>query len=181
MSVTINGQPAYVYYISPKQINAQAPAGLQPSWMTASVTYNGVSTGNVLTHAVSNAPGAFTYAAGGTTFAVATAPDGTVIGDPSVASGTRFAAPGSTIIVWASGLAASNPGVAVPAELTLTSATQVTIGGANAAVSFAGVISPGLFQINVTVPDVSDGDQPMIIQINGAQSPSDVMIAVHHV
>jgi N-acyl-D-amino-acid deacylase len=180
VSVTINGQPAYVYYISPKQINAQAPAGLQPSWITASVTNNGVSTGNILTHAVSNAPGAFTYAAGGIIFAVATSHDGTVIGDPSVKPGTRFAVPGSTIVIWGSGLAASDPGITAPARLALTAATQVTIGGVNATVKFADVVSPGLFQINVTVPNVPDGDQPMIIQIDGAQSPPAVMIAVHH-
>ena len=180
VSVTINGQPAFVYYVSPTQINAQAPAGLQPGWVTASVTYNGVSTGNILTHAVLNAPGALTYLAGGNTFAVATAPDGTVIGDPSVTPGTRFAAPGLTVVMYASGLAVSAAGVAAPPAINLTSATQVKIGAVPASISFAGLISPGLFQINAVVPAVSDGYQPVAIQLNGTQSPAGVSLAVHH-
>ena len=179
VSVKINGQPAAVYFVSPKQINVQAPAGLAPGWVTASVTYNGASTSNILTHAVSNAPGAFTYSAGGSTYVVATAPDATLIGDPAVVPGTRLAAPGSAVVIYGSGLAASPAGTATPPALDLMSSTQVTIGGATAALAFAGLISPGLFQINATVPNVSDGNQPVVIQVNGAKSASGAMIAVH--
>jgi uncharacterized protein (TIGR03437 family) len=179
VSVMINGSPAFVYYISPHQINVQAPAGFAPGWVTASVTYNGVPTSNILTDAASNAPGALTYLAGANTFAVATTLGGTIIGDPSIVPGGVFAAPGSVVVIYASGLASSQAGTASPPALNLTSLTQVTIGGTPAAISFAGLISPGLFQISATVPNVANGDQPLIITIDGTQSPPGVTIAVH--
>jgi uncharacterized protein (TIGR03437 family) len=93
--------------------------------------------------------------------------------------GTRFAAPGSTVVIYASGLAASAAGTEAPGALSLMSSTQVTIGGATAQLAFAGLISAGLFQINATVPAVADGDQPLLIKTNGVQSPAGVTIAVH--
>ena len=82
-------------------------------------------------------------------------------------------------MIYGSGLAASPAGTATPPALDLMSSTQVTIGGATAGLAFAGLISPGLFQINATVPNVSDGSQPVVIQVNGAKSASGAMIAVH--
>jgi len=179
VSVKINGQPAFVYYISSTQINVQAPAGLPSAWVTVEVINNGVSTGPVLTHAVQNSPGAFVYPVGdGRLFAVATEPDGTVIGDASAVAGVRSAAPGDTIVIYASGLAPSPAGTATPAPPAL-SLVQVTIGGKAADLKFAGLISPGLFQINVVVPSVPDGDQPLVININGAKSPGNVVLTVH--
>jgi hypothetical protein len=35
----------------------------------------------------------------------------------------------------------------------------------------AALVSPGLFQINAIVPDVEDGNQPLVIRTNGAISP----------
>jgi uncharacterized protein (TIGR03437 family) len=176
VSVTINGQPAFVYYISPTQVNVQAPAGLPSSWVKAQLTYNGVATSPILTEATPNAPGAFTYAANGKSYTVATTANGlSIIGS---IPGTVPAAPGSTVTIYGSGLAVSQAGVASPAPINVTSGTQVTIGGAPATVSYAGIISPGLFQINAVVPNVPDGDQTMQIQIAGVKSPSTVVIAV---
>lgn len=176
--VKINGQPAYVYYISPTQINAQAPEGLPAAWIPVEAINNGVSSGTVLTHAVQNAPGALTYSIGSRTFAVATGPGGTIIGDPAVAPGTRNAAPRETITIYASGIAPSPAGVVISAPQPVRG-LEVTLGGQPAAVSFAGIVSPGLFQINAIVPDLPDGDQPLLLKINGAQSPAGVIIPVH--
>jgi uncharacterized protein (TIGR03437 family) len=43
----------------------------------------------------------------------------------------------------------------------------VTIGGTNAVVAFAGIVQAGLFQINIQVPNVSSGDQPLVATIGG--------------
>jgi len=49
-----------------------------------------------------------------------------------------------------------------------TSPVTVTIGGANATVLFAGLVGPGLYQINVTVPStLADGDQAVIATVAG--------------
>jgi N-acyl-D-amino-acid deacylase len=178
VSVNVDGVPAFIEYVSPTQINVQAPAGLTPAWVTVEVIANGVSTGVVLTHAELNAPGAFTYSAGGLTLALATEPDGTIIGDPTLEAGAQNAAPGSPITIWASGLAPSLAGTlnGFPQPI---SGVQVTIGKQPAAVSFAGAVSPGLFQINVTVPaTLTAGEQPVVLMIGGASSPSGGVIPI---
>jgi uncharacterized protein (TIGR03437 family) len=172
VSVKINGQPAYLYYISPTQINVQAPEGLTPGWVTAEVIRNGVSSGAVLTHAVQSAPGPFLYSAGNRTFVVATAADNiTVIGDPAAAPGTRTAAPGDTIVIYGTGLGPSPAGIAAPVEPPLSGVT-VTIAGQPARVTFAGLRSPGLYQINAVVPQVPNGDQLLVVGTGAAQSPA---------
>lgn len=178
VSVKLNGQPAFVYYISPKQINVQAPSGLAPGWITAEVVRNGVSSGTVLTHAVQNAPGALTYAAGGLRLAVATTPAGVLIGDPSLSPGTVAAIPGSTIVLYSSGLAPSPAGVVSPPSQTAP--VQVSIGNQTATVNFAGLVSPGLFQINAVIPAVPDRNQELVLSIHGVHSRAGTVIPVHH-
>jgi N-acyl-D-amino-acid deacylase len=178
VGVTINGQPAYVYYISPTQINVQAPKGLPSAWVAASVTYNGFTTSPILTEAAPNAPGALTYAANGKLYAVATNAAGTqIIG--SVA-GTTPAVPGSLVTIYATGLAASQAGVASPALTDVTATTLVTIGGQSAKVTYSAAGTPGLFQINAVVPsNLQNGDQQLVIAIAGKQSPANVYLSIH--
>jgi uncharacterized protein (TIGR03437 family) len=46
-------------------------------------------------------------------------------------------------------------------------------------VAFAGLISPGLFQFNVTVPAATAaGDQPVVCTYNGASTPAGDLISV---
>lgn len=177
VSVRIDGKPAYVYYVSPTQINVQAPEGLLPGWVPVEVTRSGCATGPVLALALANAPGAFTYAAGGRTFAVATAADGTLLADPALVPETRTAAPGQTIVIYATGLAASPAGTTIAAPQSI-GGVEVAIAGRSATVAFAGLVSPGLFQINAVVPDIADGDQPLTLRVAGAASPAGVVIPI---
>jgi uncharacterized protein (TIGR03437 family) len=58
---------------------------------------------------------------------------------------------------------------------------QIRIGGVNAAVQFAGLVSPGLFQFNVVVPgSLNDGGQPVEAIHGGATTPSGPLLSVHH-
>jgi len=41
----------------------------------------------------------------------------------------------------------------------------VRIGGVDAAIAFAGLISPGLYQFNVVVPEVPDGDRTIVAEL----------------
>jgi uncharacterized protein (TIGR03437 family) len=176
VSVNIDGKPAAVSYISPAQINVQAPAGLPEGWVTAEVINNGVSTGLVLTHAVNNAPGAFTYLADGLKFAVATDQGGKLLGPDAPA---HAAMPGETITIYSTGLAPSAAGSKFD-SFTRVNGVTLTIGGKSAVLQFAGLISPGLFQINAVVPAVAAGNQPVVISIEakGKSSPSDVFIPI---
>jgi len=177
VSVTADGKPAFVYYISPSQINAQAPAGLIPGWNLVEVTRNGITSSAELTHAVSSAPGAFTYVEGGHTFAIATNLAGVVLGDPAVSPGAATCAPGDTIVIYATGLTSSPAGTANPAQPPLKN-IQVTMGGWPAKVIFAGLVSPGLYQINATVPVVINEYDELLISSGGLKSPPGVVVFV---
>jgi uncharacterized protein (TIGR03437 family) len=177
VSVTVDGKPASVYYVSPVQINAQAPGGLTPGWSRVQVTRGGISSADVLTHVVWNAPGVFTYTAGGWTFASATNLAGVVLGDPALSPGVATCAPGDVIVIYSTGLTISPAGIVTPTQPALKG-IQVTIGATHAAVLFAGVISPGLFQINAKVPLVSNGYQDLLITSSGVKSAAGVVLMV---
>ena len=64
---------------------------------------------------------------------------------------------------------------------TLSPAPVIKIGGATAAVQFAGLVSPGEFQFNVVVPaGLSDGDQPITATYNGLSTQPGTLIAIQH-
>jgi uncharacterized protein (TIGR03437 family) len=60
----------------------------------------------------------------------------------------------------------------------LAAPVGVTIGGVAAQVKWAGLIGPGLYQVNVQVPAVAAGDQPVTMSIAGFQSAAGVYVAV---
>jgi uncharacterized protein (TIGR03437 family) len=50
-----------------------------------------------------------------------------------------------------------------------------------AAVQFAGLVSPGEFQLNVVVPaNIPDGDQTVTATYNGATTQAGTVIAIQH-
>ena len=106
VNVSIGGKPAYVYYISPTQINVQAPdipAG------TASVTVaNAGGTSNAVTATVNDyAPGFFMAGQ----YAIATHQDGTLVAPAGLYGNSSPAAPGETVILWGTGLGPVSPSV----------------------------------------------------------------------
>jgi len=64
---------------------------------------------------------------------------------------------------------------------SVTNSVSVTVGGASAQV-FGAALSPGfvgLYQVAIQVPDsVPNGDQPVVVTIGGAPSPTGVVLAV---
>ena len=179
VSVTMNGQPAAVYYVSPGQLNVQAPGTLQPGPVTIVVTHDGQASDPVTATAVQSNPALFTYGAGGKTFAAAILLNGSVLGDPSAAPGTTMARAGDYIELFGTGFGPSPGGTIVSSATTLSTPPSVTIGGVQATVSYAGLVGSGLFQINVQVPrGVASGNQPVVVNYGGAVSPASVIIPV---
>ena len=82
----------------------------------------------------------------------------------------RKAKPGDAIQLYATGLASTPAGV-LPSLQQLTGVT-VTIGTTTVPASFAGLVAVGEFQINFTVPQISDGVYPISITVNGVASPA---------
>jgi uncharacterized protein (TIGR03437 family) len=183
VGVTVNGKSAYLYYISPTQINVLTPPEAMTDAVQVVVTNNGTA-GAAFT-AQSQALSLSFFIFGGGPYVAARHADYSLLGPVSLSvPGYAFtpAKPGETVLLYANGFGqASTPVVAgsVSQSGTLSPLPVVTIGGTPAAVQFAGLISPGLFQFNVVVPPTtSDGDQPITATYNGATTQTGTLITV---
>ncbi len=183
VSVTFNNEKAFVYYISQTQINVLTPPDLAAGTATVQVTYNNVPSPPFAVPVQTYSPAFF--ALNGGPYVVATHLDGSLCTEPIsgvclVAPAALYpgysvpANPGETIIIYADGFGPVNPPV-VSGSLTQSGTLPVTpsirIDGTLVQpnpVSFAGLISPGLFQFNVTLPtNLSAGDH--MIQATNSQ------------
>lgn len=177
VSVKIDGKPAAVYYVSPVQINVQTPADSADGYVTVEAFHNGASSGVVLAEMKPAAPALFTYGPGARRYVAAQFSDYSIVGDPAAAPGTRPAKPAENISLYATGLAPSPAGILISSPIAVSDVKAV-VGGVNAVVTYAGLVGAGLFQVNVVVPNVPDGDQPVAITVGAATSQAGVILPV---
>src|ERR1035438_3287416 len=178
VSVKFNGLPAAVYYISPAQLNVQAPAGLAGA-VSVTATNNGATSAAFNVTAAQNAPSLFNYAAGSSVYPAAVHADGVLIGNPAVTVGARMAVPSETIILFVNGLAAAPSGTLIGAPIPYPNPVTVTIGSVDAPVGYAGLVSPGQYQLNVKVPAaLAPGDHPIVVSTAGVTSPAGITLPV---
>jgi uncharacterized protein (TIGR03437 family) len=182
VSVTVNGTPAYPYYISPTQLNVLAPDGIAPGQVQVQVNNPQGASNTFTVNATAATPAFFATAPG---YAAAEHSNGVPVGKAALVAGATFtpAQPGETIALYGTGFGAMNPFspagqiLAAPAELSNT--VTVTIGGQPAVVAYAGVVSSGLDQLNVTVPPgLPNGDAPIVATVNGVSTQSGLAITV---
>jgi uncharacterized protein (TIGR03437 family) len=186
VSVKIDGKPAYVAFISPAQINVQAPADSALGPVPVEVTYNGSTSppGTAQLQAVS--PAFFLWSG---KYAVATRPDFSLAAGAGLFQGvdTVPAKPGDVVILWGAGFGITNPsvapGVVPPANPVANVANPITVTIGNVAATVVGAAIapgiPGLYQIAVQVPtSVPDGDLAVVAQVSGIQSSSSVLLSV---
>lgn len=175
VSVMINNRPAAVYYISPNQLNVQAPADTLSGSVSVVVT-NSLGTSSAVTVQLQSAlPGFFRLAQ---EHVMATTASGLFIGPSGLVDGltTRPAQPLEVITLWGTGFGPSNPAIA-PGEVVgtaapLQNAVTIRVGQEKAQVLYAGITAAGLYQINVAVPSLDNGDYPVIAEIAGIRSSS---------
>ena len=186
-SVLVNGKNAYMVYVGPGQINFLAPAGSSSGEVPVQViTSYGVS--NSLSVPGSTlSPGLFMFSQGNFRYAISTLPDGAYAipsGLLPAGANVRAAKPGDVLAFWATGLGPTNPPypegqvVTLQDRGSLTSTVTVTIGGKNATVESAGIVSAGLYQINAQVPDVPAGDNAVVVTVGGVPTQSGANIYV---
>jgi uncharacterized protein (TIGR03437 family) len=183
VSVTIDGKPAYLYYISPTQINALSPADTALGSVPVQVTYAG-KTSNVLTATeVSFSPALFMFGPQGQKYVAAVRADGQYIGPTSLYPGlTVPAKAGDTLLLYGTGFGPTNPTTnfgqtftgAPPTANTVTA----TIGGVAATVQFAGLVAPGEYQFNILVPSVPSGDNLVLLTVAGVSSQANAYLTV---
>jgi uncharacterized protein (TIGR03118 family) len=182
VSVTIDGKPAYVYYVSPTQIDVIAPADSTSGSVPVVVTNNAVASASASTQLAATAPAFFAVGK----YAIATHANGSLVGPANVLAGATPATPGEVIAVYGTGFGETTPavdGLVASSSATLTTTPVITIGGASAAVTFAGLNSAGLDQINVTVPAVpaaSTGtvDLPIRATLGAASTATGLFLTV---
>jgi uncharacterized protein (TIGR03437 family) len=182
VSVTVNGQPAYVYYISPTQLNILTPPNAISGSVPVQVSDNGVVSANFMVQAQAESPSFFVF--GGGPYVAATHANGSLIGPTTLYPGASTPAqPGETILVYANGFGATSTPVVSGSETQsgmLSPMPVITIGGAQASVKFAGLnVTPGEFQFNVVVPStLSNADQPISATYNGLTTQAGTLITV---
>jgi uncharacterized protein (TIGR03437 family) len=179
VSVMIGGKPAFMYYLSPTQINVQVP-DLSTGPADVVVTNSNGASNVAQVNVESFAPGFFQAG----TYAIATHQDGTLVAPAGQFPGASPAARGETVVLWGTGFGAISP--TVPAGKTPAQALgstlayvaappNITIGGVAATVVGA-ALNPsalGLYQIAVTVPaGAASGDQVIVASSGGKTSPS---------
>jgi uncharacterized protein (TIGR03437 family) len=153
--IVINGHLAPLLSVGPGQINAQVPYETLGGVATVVATRESSASAPAPLKVQETAPGIF----------VALNQDGTVNGS------SHPAAPGSTLLLFVTGLGPTEPsiptGVAAPAGPAASAIVPLsaTIGGASAAVLSAG-LAPGMvgvFNVTLTVPDQPPGNFPLIV------------------
>ena len=183
VSITINGEAAYPYFISPKQIDVLTPANLAVgSNMNVVVTNNTLSSASVPVTTESVAPAFFLE---GGKYVAATHVSGAYIGPTSLGAAFTPASNGETVVLYGTGFGATTPaivnGQVVSGAPALAATPTITVGGSNATVAFAGMTggSAGLYQFNVTLPTgLTVGDQPIVASVGGVSSPAGVFLTI---
>lgn len=191
VSVMVNNKPAAIYFISPGQINFQAPDDTVTGAVSVTVTNSGGTSPGMPTQLQRDAPGFFMFDPQARKYVAALVAnsDGTAtfLGPPNLfGSGgavTRPAKPGEILELYGTGFGPTNP--AVTSGLVVTKAAQtidkvtITIGGLDAVVQFAGITGAGLYQINAVVPgSLTAGDQKIVATVNGLQTPDGAFVTI---
>jgi uncharacterized protein (TIGR03437 family) len=176
-TVTVNGELAPLFYVSPTQIVAQMPEDIKPGLATL-IVKNGSSTSNAVAVTMPTAsPEIDVY---GNNLAVAT------FTDYSVITTANPAKVGDTVVLWFTGggpVDASGKlttGAVSPSGLSpVTGPYTITVGGVAATnISYVGLTpgSIGLYQASFAVPSgVASGNQKVVLTISGQASNAPLM------
>ncbi len=180
VSVTVNGKSAFVYYISGTQVNILTPPDAMSGMVQVQLTLNGVMSNSMAVQAQAVAPSFFTFDGKNV---VGTHLNGSLLGPASLYPGLSTPAkPGETVIVYGNGFGATSTPVVSGAETqsgTLSPLPITALGGYPAVVLSANLISPGLFQFNVTVATfVANGNAVLSAIYGGSVTQSGVVLAV---
>jgi uncharacterized protein (TIGR03437 family) len=183
VSVTVGGKPAYVYAVTPGQINVQAPDLKDGLTQVVVTTPGGTSipfetSVHVFNPAFFPFPGKqpvathvdFSLAAKNTTFPGLT---------------TVPAKPGEVVILWGTGFGPTNPVVSAgqqPKALAPTTQVPVVVSLGGTQVPVVGSVLSGYaatYQIAIQIPtSTPDGEYPVVGSVNGVSSPSGIFLSV---
>jgi uncharacterized protein (TIGR03437 family) len=187
--VQIGGVNAFLTYVSATQINFQVP-NITPGQPASVVVINGCGTANPVSSAavpVATAPATpeFLYWVRNPTGqnpVVAVDSVGGYVGSVGLIPGASFtpAKPGDYLTIYAISFGATDPsvapGVGAPGAASVPNAT-VTLGSlplpaANVLYVGASPGTAGLYQVNIQVPTLTDGDYPISVSVGSFSTPA---------
>jgi protocatechuate 3,4-dioxygenase beta subunit len=181
VSVTVNGKPAAVYYVSPNQINVQAPSDDSTGTVQVTVTNSNGTSDPVTANLQTYLPGFFLFPRN---YVAAVGADGTYIGPAGLFAGltTAPSRPGDSVSLFGTGFGPTNPRVSAgevfEGAAPLAAAVAVRIGAETAQTAFAGLSSAGVYQLNITIPNLPDGDHDVVASVAGFRTQSLARIRV---
>ena len=190
LSVTVNGKPGYLWFVSPSQINLQAPEDAATGRVSVVVTNGHGSVTSTVS--LREASPSFSLLDRNHVAGVILTQDGAgaygngaydLLGPVGAFSyNTRPVKEGETLSLFGVGFGPTNPHVSAGQPFTGSAPTvnpvSVVIGGIPASVSFSGLVGAGMYQINVTVPRTPPGEQVVQATVNGVQTPIGPVVTV---
>jgi uncharacterized protein (TIGR03437 family) len=177
VSVTIDGEPAFVEYISPTQINVLAPSDSTTGAVNVVVNDNGMVSAPAPAQMQTYAPAFFIQP--GTGFAFAS-----LLPNYTLISNSAPAHPGDTLVLWATGFGPTTPqapAAAIVSGVPIAPTPTVTVGGISVPVlnSILAAGSAGLYQIAIQLPaNVPTGAVVVQASVGGAQTQSGATILI---
>ncbi|MGO9261249.1 MAG: choice-of-anchor V domain-containing protein [Bryobacteraceae bacterium] len=192
--VTIGGQSAYVYYISPTQVNAQVPSNVSTGSQTLTVTTGGGTSAAYTINVNALEPGLLapsSFLLNGKQYVVAQfTSDNSFVLPTGALSGytTRPAKAGDSIVIYGVGFGpaidSSNQtipaGQVVAGTNQLVNAVQMQVNGVAANLTYHGLAPSqvGVYQFNLTVPTVTAGAQPLTFTQSGTPSTQTLYLSM---
>jgi uncharacterized protein (TIGR03437 family) len=181
VSVTVNGKSAYLYYISPTQVNILTPPDAMTGPVQVVATNNGAVSTSFTAQAQSTSPSFFVFNGG--PYVAAVHANGSLIGPATLYPGsTTPAKPGEAVVLYANGFGTTSTPVVSGSTIqsgSLSPTPVIKIGGIPATVQFAGLVVPGQYQFNVVVPSgLASGDQPITATYNGQTTQAGTLITI---
>jgi len=177
--VYFNGVPGPILYTSANQVSAIVPFATSPGSVSIYVSYQSQTSAPVTVPVAAAAPAFFTLDYSGSGQAVAVNADGSLNGAAHPAKAA------TSVLLYATGLGATNPGGvdglldSIPYPLPVLPVTA-TIGGKTAVLQYAGgaqSLVAGVSQINLLVPGgLTAGANAVVISVGGVSSPGGVTI-----
>jgi uncharacterized protein (TIGR03437 family) len=192
VSVLVNGNPAYLSFISPGQINAMFPDDGSAGQVSVQVTNAQGSSGTLPVQKGVYSPALFRLSVEQGNYVIAQTTDGDLVGNFTVGYdlGTplqvRRAKPGEIVTLYGTGFGPTSPALpsdtAVTGQAQTASAVTFTVGGiatGPCGSCWAGMIGPGLYQFNIQVPpNAPTGDLVIVATVAGNRSQADSVISV---
>jgi len=191
VTVMMDGRPAYPLYVSPTFMNVQVP-NLNAAQAAAVTVTNANGTSSPVQVLLAGMAPEFkgwspthveALRSGPRPPAAPTCP---YLACPVAPAGmvpfSTPAQPGEVISLWGMGFGASSPAIAagsIGSPAPLANPVTVTVGGVQAAVPWGGYLQGvGLYQVNIIVPSLPDGEYDLVATVGGVRTLKTMRLAI---